>query len=59
MAIARLRKSVMVLLWFSVFTAVVVIVAANREYGYAQPAVGALPAGALAAVVSRYLCKRG
>ena len=31
------------------FTAVVVIVAANREYGYAQPAVGALPAGALAA----------
>ena len=49
MAIARLRKSVMVLLWFSVFTAVVVIVAANREYGYAQPAVGALPAGALAA----------
>ncbi len=47
MAIQRLRKSVMVLLWFAVFTVVVVIVTSNREYGYAQPASGALPSGAL------------
>jgi len=45
----RLRKSMMFLLWFSVFTAVVVIVASNREYGYAQPAGGALPGSALVA----------
>ena len=49
MAITKLRKSVTVLIWFSAFTAVVVIVAANREYGYAQPAVGVLAGSALAA----------
>ncbi len=47
MAIARLRKSLMVLLWFSAFTAVVAIVASNREYGVTQLAAGALPAGSL------------
>jgi len=49
MAIARLRNVVWALLWFSAFTVVVVIVASNREYGYAQPAAGAQPASALAA----------
>jgi hypothetical protein len=47
-AIARLRNVVSVLLWFSAFAVVVVIVASNREYGYAQPAAGAQPASALA-----------
>ena len=46
MAIARLRKSLMVLLWFSAFAAVVAIVASNREYGVTQPAAGALNAAA-------------
>ena len=49
MTIERLRKSVKVLLWFSAFTAVVMIVTSNREYGYAQQAAGVLSAGALPA----------
>ncbi len=45
MAIAlRLRKLAMFLAWFSLLTVVVVIVTSNREYGYAQPAAGALTA---------------
>ena len=45
----RARKLVMVSLWFFAFTAVVVIVASNREYGYAQPVAAAPPASALTA----------
>ena len=49
MAIAlRVRKLGLSLLWFSLFTVVVVIVISNGEYGYAQAAAGALPASALA-----------
>ena len=45
MAIAlRIRTLASFMLWFSVFTVVVAIVASNGEYGYAQP-----PADALAA----------
>ena len=45
----RLRKWVLSALWIFVFIAVVVIVASNKEYGYAQPAANAPVAGALAA----------
>jgi hypothetical protein len=46
MAIAlQLRKLVLFLLWFSLFTLIVVIVSSDREYnGYAQPPVDALVA---------------
>ena len=45
MAIAlQLRKLGLFLLWFSLFTVVVVIVTSNGEYGYAQPPVDVLAA---------------
>jgi len=45
MAIAlRLRKLGLSLLWFSLFTVVVVIVTSNGESGYAQPLMDALAA---------------
>ena len=45
MAIAlQLRKSVLFLLWFFLFTVVVVIVTSNREFGFAQPPTHALAA---------------
>ena len=45
----RLRKSVLFLIWVSLFSVVVVVVTSDREYGYAQPAAGAVPPSALAA----------
>lgn len=45
MAIAlSLRQSALFVLWCSVFAVVVVIVASNREYGYAQPSESAVAA---------------